>query len=125
MTVRRCKARPGGAWQGVAGRGKGAMRMKIRSETYRRFVASQPCFACGVQGFSQAAHANYGKGLGLKTGDDRTFPLCSPHGYHLGCHYMHDNLIGVTRMQRRELEAKYVERMQAIARAAGVAVPCT
>ena len=30
----------------------------VRSESYRRFVASQPCFGCGIAGYSQAAHPN-------------------------------------------------------------------
>ena len=28
----------------------------VRSEAYRRLVASLPCIACGIQGYSQAAH---------------------------------------------------------------------
>ena len=28
----------------------------VRSEAYRRAVASLPCIACGIQGYSQAAH---------------------------------------------------------------------
>ena len=91
----------------------------VRSESYRRFVASQPCFSCGVSGYSQCAHANAGKGLGMKTCDTRTFPLCGPHGAHMGCHQMHNFCLDMTRDERRELEARYVERMQRIAREAG------
>ena len=92
----------------------------VRSKTYLRFVASQACFGCGVEGFSQAAHMNTGKGMGMKTSDLLTFPLCAPHWSLPGCHYQHDNLVQMTRDERRELEAKYVERMQAIAREAGM-----
>lgn len=92
---------------------------RVRSESYRRFVASYPCFACGVEGFSQAAHANYGKGLSMKTCDLQTFPLCGPHWGMPGCHWQHDNLIDMTKDQRREIEEQYVERMQDIAVSAG------
>lgn len=91
----------------------------VRSESYRRFVASHPCFSCGREGFSQCAHANHGKGLGLKTSDLDTFPLCGPRGRHMGCHQMHDLCLDMTRDQRRELEAGYVRRMQQLARDAG------
>lgn len=82
----------------------------LRSEAYRRFVASFPCFGCGLALSSQCAHANKGKGMAMKVCDRRTFPLCFP------CHSDLDNTRGMTRDQRRELEAEYVERMQAIAR---------
>lgn len=91
----------------------------VRSHSYRRFVAAQPCFGCGVSGWSQCAHANFGKGLGMKTSDLLTFPLCAPHYGLIGCHQQFDLCLGMTRDDRRDLEAKYVDRMQAIARAAG------
>ncbi|WP_258304996.1 hypothetical protein, partial [Escherichia coli] len=39
-----------------------AKEAPVRSEPYRRAVASLPCVICGVHGYSQAAHANTGKG---------------------------------------------------------------
>lgn len=90
-----------------------------RSKPYRMFVASHACFACGMEGRSQAAHPNDGKGLGLKTDDSRCFPLCSTLPLRVGCHDQHDQCIDMTREQRRELEAQYVKRMQSIAREAG------
>jgi hypothetical protein len=92
---------------------------RVRSEAYRRFVAEQACFACGLAGYSQAAHANHGKGLSLKACDLQTFPLCAPHHGWIGCHQQHDLCIGLTRSERREIEAEYVQRMQSIARSAG------
>jgi len=83
----------------------------LRSEQYRRYVASFPCFRCGLVGSSQCAHANMGKGMGVKVCDRRTFPLCFP------CHSDLDNSRGMTREQRRALEEQFVERMQAQARA--------
>jgi hypothetical protein len=87
----------------------------IRSESYRRFVASQPCFACGIEGYSQAAHPNQGRGLGQKASDLDCFPLCAARPGHMGCHQMHDLLMDMTRAERREAEGKYIERMHAIA----------
>lgn len=83
----------------------------LRSEQYRRYVASFPCFACGLVGSSQCAHANEGKGMAMKVCDRRSFPLC------FRCHSNLDNSRGMTRDQRREAESTYVERMQAQARA--------
>lgn len=48
-----------------------AKAMPVRSEAYRRAVASLPCVNCGVHGYSQAA--NTGKGKGTKTHDFMTF----------------------------------------------------
>lgn len=91
----------------------------VRSEPYRRFVAQQACFGCGVEGFSQAAHPNRGKGLALKTCDLKCFPLCAPHFGLIGCHQQHDLRIDVGRDESREIEAAYVQRMQRISKAAG------
>ena len=38
----------------------------VRSEAYRRIVAAMPCIHCGIAGYSQHAHANAGKGKGMK-----------------------------------------------------------
>lgn len=48
----------------------------FRSEAWRRAVASLPCAWCMKDGPSQAAHRNEGKGMGLKTSDAWTVPLC-------------------------------------------------
>lgn len=90
-----------------------------RSEKYRRFTASFPCFACGVEGYSQCAHEEYGKGRGTKTDDRRSFPLCCTRLGVIGCHVQHTMLIDMTREERRDIEAAYVDRMRAIAKAAG------
>jgi hypothetical protein len=86
-----------------------------RSEKYRRYVASHDCFECGLSGHSQAAHANYGKGRGLKTDDSLCFPLCATLPMRVGCHDQHDQLIDMTLDERREREAIYVAQMQGIA----------
>lgn len=92
---------------------------RVRSESYRRWVATLPCISCGIEGQTQVAHANYGKGLSLKVCDLQTFPLCAPHWGKPGCHQEHDLCMGMTRNARRELEARYVEQTQAVAVEAG------
>lgn len=63
----------------------------IESEPYRRLVAQLPCLWCGISGYSQHAHLNYGKGLGLKTDDRTGFPLCCSRPGIEGCHVAYDN----------------------------------
>lgn len=90
----------------------------VRSESYRRFVASWPCFCCGIHGYSQCAHAN-GGGMGTKASDLDTFPLCATRPGDMGCHMRFDLCIGMSKAERRELTARYVQRMQTLARDAG------
>lgn len=61
-----------------------------RSEKYRRAVAELPCIYCGLHGRSQAAHANAGKGRGIKTGDETCFPLCAARPGFEGHHVAFD-----------------------------------
>jgi hypothetical protein len=97
--------------QPITAMGQQALKVEpLRSEQYRRYVASFPCAHCGLVGSSQCAHANKGKGLAMKTCDRRTFPAC------FRCHSDIDNSRGMTREQRRDLEERYVARMQAQAR---------
>ncbi len=91
---------------------------RIVNESYRRYVSSKPCFGCGIEGYSQCAHAN-GGGMGTKRSDLDTFPLCATRPGHMGCHMQHDLAIGMDKRTRRELEARYVKRMQDMARADG------
>lgn len=106
-------------WQGSTVVAPIEKEAPVRSESYRRFVAVQPCFGCGVEGFSQAAHPNQGKGMALKTCDLKCFPLCAPHFGLIGCHQQHDLRIDVGRSESREIEHRYVLRMQGIAKAEG------
>ncbi len=63
----------------------------LKSEAYRRLVALFPCKACGIAGYSQAAHTNRGaKGLGLKADDRDTAPLCADRPGVVGCHTRFD-----------------------------------
>lgn len=76
----------------------------VRSEAYRRAVASLPCAICKVPGNSQAAHANTGKGMGLKACDLTCFPACGPRPGVPGCHAALDQGALFTKAVRRELE---------------------
>jgi hypothetical protein len=90
----------------------------VRSESYRRWVASQPCISCGIEGYSQCAHAN-GGGMGTKASDLETFPLCCARPGHIGCHMQFDLCIDMSKAQRRELTTFYVAATQNKARADG------
>ena len=81
----------------------------VRSEAYRRAVASLPCINCKVPGYSQCAHSNSGKGAGIKASDLDSFPLCTVHpgadgGLVQGCHENFDQGALFTKAVRRELE---------------------
>lgn len=61
----------------------------VRSKPYLRVVASLPCIACGIQGYSQAAHLPP-EAKGLKQSDLLTFPLCCVRLGVPGCHQDYD-----------------------------------
>lgn len=84
----------------------------LRSPAYRRYVACFACSWCGVEGWSQAAHENRGKGMGLKACDSRTFPLCAPRFGVKGCHQQFDAVAGMGREQKREMAERWVARTQ-------------
>lgn len=62
----------------------------LSSKPYREAVAALRCLWCGIEGFSQHAHLNLGKGLSLKTDDRTGFPLCSTRPGVEGCHTAYD-----------------------------------
>ena len=84
----------------------------VRSEAYRRVVATLPCAICGVHGYSQAAHANTGKGMGMKACDLTCFPACGPRPGFQGCHAALDQGALFTKAVRRELEPVWAEDTQ-------------
>ena len=61
----------------------------VRSQQYLRLVASLPCIACGIQGYSQAAHLPP-EAKGMKQSDLLTFPLCCTRVGIPGCHQDYD-----------------------------------
>lgn len=65
-----------------------------RNRAYRMAVASLACVHCGIDGYSQCAHANghlFSKGLGLKADDRDSFPLCCTRVGIPGCHWLFDH----------------------------------
>lgn len=68
-------------------RPQGELRQReqpYRDEKYRRYVAKQPCMACGHHE-SQAAHISAGNyARGMKAPDYYCIPLCPPHLAPLG-----------------------------------------
>ena len=74
----------------------------LRSEKHRRVIASMSCCMCGMDGYTQAAHANFGKGMGQKACDSLTFPLCH------WCHQFLDQGGKLLKDDRRLLEISYV-----------------
>lgn len=67
-----------------------AKQSQMRSEAYRRAVASLPCAHCGIEGYSQHAHENEGKGKAQKLDDRRAMPLCCDRPGVEGCHTRYD-----------------------------------
>ena len=86
----------------------------LRDESYRRWVASLPCAHCGIEGYSQAAHGDAGKGMGIKSSDDTCYPACGPRpslfGMDPGCHYLIGTSGTFSKEERRTLEAEYAAR---------------
>lgn len=76
----------------------------VRHEGYRRLVALLPCKACGIAGYSQAAHPNTGKGTGTKTDDRLCFPLCCVRPGVEGCHVLFDTGRLLDKAARRAIE---------------------
>jgi hypothetical protein len=82
----------------------------VRSEKYRRLVAALPCANCSIEGHSQAAHPNTGKGMSQKASDNLCFPLCGPRPDEAGCHARFDQGAMYSKQERRALEAKWGEQ---------------
>lgn len=81
----------------------------VRSEEYRRLVASLPCSYCRIEGYSQAAHPPP-TAKSRKECDLQTFPLCATRPGVTGCHVEFDQMRliprAAMRTQAEELAAK-------------------
>jgi hypothetical protein len=93
-----------------------------RSEPYRRLVAALPCVHCGIEGYSQAAHPNTGKGGMLKTDDRLCFPLCHD-GSPNRCHPRFDQGAMFSKAARRLIEPGYASWTQVLLRARALSDP--
>lgn len=74
-----------------------------RSPAHRRNVAGLACVACGLEGYTQAAHRNETKGIGIKACDSQMMALC------IDCHRAIDQGGKLNRESRREVEKAYVK----------------
>lgn len=80
----------------------------VRDEKFRRFIASQPCLKCKIEGHTQAAHLERG-GKGYKGHDSTCAPLCCVSGnschvkldQHLEIRYWRENLQRAIENQRK------------------------
>jgi hypothetical protein len=81
----------------------------VRDESYRRWVASLPCYECRIHGYSQCAHPNSGKAKGKKLSDDGCFPLCCDRPGIVGCHPKFDRYELVSRADMPEYERRALE----------------
>ena len=97
-----------------------------RDGKYLRLIATMPCFPCGIDGYSQAAHSNlakHGKGGAQKASDYATFPLCATTVGDIGCHAKFDQHLIVTKQNKETLTDFYVKSAQRRAIAAGYSIP--
>lgn len=79
-----------------------------RDPKLRELVSRLPCVNCGVEGRTQAAHLNLGKGLGLKSSDAAIAALCCSGVGWQGCHEDYDSGKRMTRDERREFGHRVV-----------------
>lgn len=93
----------------------------VRSQQYLRLVASLPCAACGIYGYSQHAHGNEGKGMGLKTDDRTGVPLCCARPGEEGCHTKFDQyrLLDGGRDAHREAMREWGAQTRALVQSLG------
>lgn len=97
-----------------------------RDGKYLRLIASMPCFSCGIDGFSQAAHSNlakHGKGGAQKASDYATFPLCCERPGVMGCHSLFDQGVIVTKLNKETVTDFWVASAQKRAWQAGFKFP--
>ena len=79
----------------------------LRSDIYRRRVAQLPCALCGIEGYSQCAHSDEGKGIGMKSDDRTCYPACGPRPGIQGCHYFIGTSGTLSRSARRDMEKRF------------------
>lgn len=91
----------------------------VRSEPYRRLVAAGACKACGILGFSQAAHVPP-DGRGIKQDDRQTFALCCTRPGEDGCHVRYDRWIMFPRAEAVEQGLRWAQQTRQEIIAAGL-----
>ncbi|MDN7456575.1 hypothetical protein [Burkholderia cenocepacia] len=84
--------------------------LTFRSEDLRRAVVQLPCMNCGVERYTQAAHANYGKAGALKASDAAIAALCADRPGVRGCHSLLDQGGVLEKDERRAFEMEMVAK---------------
>jgi len=79
----------------------------IQHTGYMDLVRAMACMHCGHPPRSDFAHADQGKGQGIKTDCRRGFPLCR------ACHHLIGSTGTLGRDERRRLEDEYGARTRA------------
>ena len=90
-----------------------------KNEAYRRLVASFDCEHCGKGAPSQAAHAEQGKGMGIKSDDRTCFAACADSPGRRGCHSILGQSGMFTRDQRRVIEQNHARKTREAIRQSG------
>ena len=84
--------------------------LTFRSEPMRRAVAMLPCMRCGIDGHTQAAHMNFGKGGAIKASDAALAALCADRPGVRGCHALLDQGGKLSKAERRAFEFEMVAK---------------
>ena len=86
----------------------------LQHGAYMAIVRTLPCIRCGIEGYTQFAHADWsgrgGKGKGIKSDCRLGYPACGPHDNTMGCHYLIGSTGTLARAVRHALEAEYGRR---------------
>ena len=83
------------------------------SKPYRRLVAGLPCRACGMEGYSQAAHVP-ASGKQMKESDTELFPLCCTRPGIVGCHYEFDQYIMFPAQEARAIGRQWARETRGL-----------
>jgi hypothetical protein len=84
--------------------------LTYRSEALRRAVRLLPCMRCCIEGYTQAAHMNFGKGGAIKASDAALAALCADRPGVRGCHAMLDQGGRLPKAERRAFEFEMVAK---------------
>jgi hypothetical protein len=85
-------------------------KLTFRSEGLKRLVVMLPCMKCGIEGYTQAAHMNLGKGGAIKASDAALAALCCDRVGVRGCHSLLDQGGKLPKAERRAFELEMVAK---------------